>query len=227
MNGALGKPKGPRQEPLLGEGSRSLTGAPSPTADLQVALLQMDAAVIAEGIEPSGPLGVWCRAQRSMIVAMIASMEDASARVEGKAQAVEAAMRAEVDLVRVTVEAARQQMATWRAENENLKEERLKAGDDMAIRMSEKIRVCLKTTMLVRERRWNLSQNLRLVGLGVAVLFAAFVGGQWEQGYSEAQAIIERCRTNRTMDPSTKVSYCAMSLVDGIADPIPSLAPAR
>ena len=97
----------------------------------------------------------------------------------------------------------------------------------MAIRLSDKIQDCLKTTMLVRERRWNLRQNVRLVSIGAAVLLAVFLSGQWMQGHNRAAAIIERCRTNLAVDPDTKVAYCAMSTIEGAPDPAPLQAAAR
>ena len=103
----------------------------------------------------------------------------------------------------------------------------MKAGDDMAIRLSDKIQDCLKTTMLVRERRWNLRQNVRLVSVSAAVLFAVFLSGQWVQGHNRAAAIIERCRANLLVDSNTKVAYCAMSTIEGAPDPAPSQAAAQ
>ena len=216
----------PRKEPTVGGGRRSQPGATTPIDQLKAAQVQLDEAVIREGIEPSGPLGVWAAAQRAMIAAMVSVMEDHTARVETKAQGVEASMKAEVERVRVTNEAARQETMRLRSEVSLLKEERLKAGDDLAIRMSDKIQQHLKSTILVRERRWNLRQNLRLVSIFVGVLFAVFLGGQWVAFHGDARSILERCQASPAIDPVSKLTYCPMWVVEGLPDPTPP-APAR
>ncbi len=189
----------------------------------------MDAAVYTEGIDPSGPLGVWCRVQKDIVAALAAVAEEQSSgmveRFASFQQAMQAAIElveAEIALLKAGTEAARQVMLSVKAETTNAREERLKAGDDMAIRLSDKIQGCLESTMLVREKRWNLRQNVTLAALGAGLLFGAFIGGQWVQGHSMGQAIIDRCRTHLAVDPSTKVAYCAMNTVEGRAvTPLP------
>lgn len=207
--------------------------SPSMTA-LRGRLAELDAAMFTEGIDPAGPLGVWCRAQKNAIAVLAEIAEEQSTRIVERAEAVEEGMRAgiarvdaEVVRLKAETEAARQLTLTVRSQTANLKEERLKAGDDMAVRLSDKIQDCLKTTMLVRERRWNLRQNVRLVSLGCGVLFAAFLSGQWMQGHSLGVDIIERCRTHLAVNPDTKVAYCAMTTVEGVPEPARSPAPAR
>jgi Spy/CpxP family protein refolding chaperone len=217
-----------RKEPTVGGGRRSQTGASTPLDQLKAAQVQLDEAIITEGIEPSGPLGVWASAQRAMIAAIVSYMEDHTARVETKAQSVEASMRAEVDRVKVTNDAARVETMRLRSQGDLLKEERLKAGDDLAIRMSDKIQEHLKDTVLVREKRWNLFHNLRLVAMFAGVLFAVFLGGQWTVFHGDRRDILERCQASPAIDPVTKVAYCPMWAIEGLPDPIPpSAAPAR
>jgi hypothetical protein len=210
-----------RKEPCLDGGRRSQTGAVPPIEQLRAAQVQMDEAIIREGIEPSGPLGVWAAGQRAMIAAIVSYMEDHTARVETKALVVEASMKAEVDRVKVTNDAARAEAMRLRSEGTLLKEERLKAGDDLAIRMSDKIQDHLKHVMLVREKRWNLRQNLRLVGMFAGVLIAVFLGGQWMAFHGDAQDILGRCKASPALDPVTKIAYCPMWIVEGLPDPTP------
>ena len=208
---------------------------PSPSIlALRARLAELEAAMFAEGIDPAGPVGVWSRVQKDIIAVLVEVAEEQSSRIVERAEAVEAGMKAAVALVNAQIarlksetEAAWQLMLTVREQATASKEERLKAGDDMAIRLSDKIQDCLKTTMLVRERRWNLKQNVRLVSIGAAVLFAVFLSGQWLQGHNRAAAIIERCRTSLATDPDTKVAYCAMSTIEGVPDPASSQAAAR
>jgi len=195
---------------------------------LKAAQVQLDEAVIREGIEPSGPLGVWAAGQRAMIAAVISVIEDHTARVETKAQGVEASMKAEVERVKVTNEAARLAIVDLREEGKLLKEERLKAGDDLAVRMADKIQDHLQDMVLIREKRWNLFHNLRLVATFVAVLFAAYLGGQWMVFHGDRRDILERCQVNPALDPVTKLSYCPMWIIEGLPDPTPApTAPTR
>ena len=194
---------------------------------LRSCIIAMRAAAKAEQIDPEGPLGVWVRAQEAMLLGMIDFAELQTDRLVESVSMVDRSMTSAVTLVEAEVkkltatrEEARQQMWVWREENERMKEERLRAGDDMAIRMADTIKDRLKTSMLVRERRWNLRQNLGLVGIFTGVLFATFLGGQWMQGHNEALTIIERCHANRAVDPSTNAAFCPMPSVDGIAETV-------
>lgn len=211
-----------RIEPALAGGPPLSSGSSSSVLALRARLPEMDAAVYAEGIDPSGPLGVWCRVQRDIVAALAAVADEQSSGMTERLAAFQQASRtatelvvAEVSLLKAGTEAARQLMLSVKADTARLKEERLKAGDDMAIRLSGKIQECLETTLLVREKRWNLRQNVGLVALGVCVLFGAFMCGEWVHGRNMGQAIIERCRTHLAVDPGTKVAYCAMDMVEG------------
>lgn len=205
----------------MGGGRRSQTGASSPLDQLKAAQVQLGDAVIREGIEPSGPLGVWAGAQRAMIAAMVLVMEDHTARVETKAQGVEASMKAAVELVRATNEAARIETMRLRSEGGVLKEERLRVTNDLALQMAKTMKKELRETVLIREKRWNLFHNLRLVGTFAGVLFAVFLGGQWLVVHGEARDILERCRASPAIDPVTKVAYCPMWVIEGLPDPTP------
>ncbi len=196
---------------------------------LWASVARMREAAEAERIEPGSTLGVWVEAQETALTAMAEFAEQQSTRIIERADAAEKGMNAAVERVdaevgrlRAANEAARQLMLSVRAETANLKEERLKAGDDLAVRLSDKIQKCLETTMLVRERRWNLRQNVKLVALGFSILFAAFLGGEWMQGHNLGVDIIERCRKHQAVDPDTKTTWCAMSTIEGISAPAPA-----
>ena len=203
---------------------------PSPALlALRGRLSEIEAATYAEGIDPNGPLGVWCRVQRDIIIALAAVAEEQGLGVVKHLASFQHAMRAatdrveaEVGLLRAGTEAARQVVLSVKAETANSKEERVKSGDDLAIRLSDKIQQCLETTLLVREKRWNLRQNVSLLSLGVGVLFGAFMCGELVQVRSMGQAIIDRCRAHLAVDPATKVAYCAMNAVEGRLETVPT-----
>ena len=220
MSGGSAEPTPPRKEPRLGRGEDNDSGARSPAAGLHVALLQLEAALIAEGIDLNSPLGVWSQAQRAMIHAMISCIDDLNTRVDGQVERVGAVADTQLKALQKSIESSNAQRAASVTEIERLKEERLTAMDDVAIRMAAKIQDELKRTILVREKRWNLKQNLRYAGFGSLMLIVAFVAGTWQQSHDEARAIIDRCLKFQTTDRTTKDKYCLMGLVDGTAKPI-------
>lgn len=221
-------------KPLRSEPPQSWEPASRPdvvsgVAALRGRLADLEAAMFAEGIDPAGPLGVWCRAQKDVLTVLAVVAEEQSDRILERAAVVEQSMNAavervdaEVGRVKVRTEEARQLMLTMRADTADSKEARLKVTDDMAVHLSDKIQECLETTMLVRERRWNLRQNLGLVAVGFGLLFSAFLAGEWTQGHNMGQDIIRRCGMHLAVDPGTKIAYCAMSTVEGLPEPTAS-----
>ena len=220
MSGGSAEPTPPRKEPRLGQLEGNEIAARSPAAGLHVALLQLDAALIAEGIDPSSPLGVWSQAQKAMIHAMIGCVTDLATRVDDQVARVGAVADTQLKALQKAIESANASRAASVQEIERLKEERLTAMDDVAIRMADKIRDELKRTILVREKRWNLKQNLRYAGFGSLLLFAAYLGGVYYQGQEAVRDIIELCRKYPTVDQRTKVQYCTLGLIDGSAKPV-------
>ena len=200
---------------------------------LRSCIIAMRTAAKAEQIDPEGPLGVWVQAQEAMLLSMADFAELQTDQIVERVLTVERGMgsavervEAEIKKLVATREEARQATFKIREEGNLLKEERLKAGDDLAIRMSDKIQQHLKSTILVRERRWNLRQNLRLVSIFAGVLFVVFLGGQWVAFHGDARAILERCQASPAIDPVSKLAYCPMWVVEGLPDPTPP-APAR
>ena len=201
---------------------------------LRSCIIAMRTAAKAEQIDPEGPLGVWVQAQEAMLLSMADFAELQTDQIVERVGAVERSMKATVERVQAEIaklvatrEEARQETLKIREEGQLLKEERLQAGDDLAIRMSDKIQDHLKHVMLVREKRWNLRQNLRLVGMFAGVLFAVFLGGQWMAFHGDARDILERCQASPALDPVTKVAYCPMWIVEGLPDPTPPAAVRR
>ena len=219
---AAGKPG--RSEPvLLSGGPAGRSAPPSSGAALRGRLPELEAAAFAMGIDPTGPLGVWCRVQKDML-GILADVADAlGSRVDERAAAVEKGMRASIERVeaeharlKTGTEAARQLMLSIRDENINIKEERLKAGNDLAASLAEQIKDKVAEVTLIRERRWNRRQNTSMVALGFGTLFAAFMAGQLVHEHSLAAEIIARCHAHLAVDPDTKEAFCPMPLVDGM-----------
>lgn len=196
---------------------------------LRASVLRLHEAAAIERIEPGSTLGVWIEAQEIALKALADVVHEQNTRLLDRVEVIGKALstlldvaHAETSRLKARSEASRQQMLTIREDATLLKEERLKATDDMAVRLSDKIQKCLETTMLVRERRWNLRQNLGLVAVGFGLLFSAFLAGEWTQGHNMGQDIIRRCGTHLAVDPGTKIAYCAMSTVEGLPDPVAS-----
>ena len=194
---------------------------------IRQSIIGLRAAAKAEQIDMDGPLGVWVRAQEAVLLQIVNFAEyQADVLVEhvrlidGSLQSAKAFAEAEGKRAESSREEIRARLAHMKQFNENLKQERLEAMDDVAVRISDGIRDKLKRTILVREKRWNLKQNLRYAGFGSLLLFAAYLGGVYYQGQEAVRDIIELCRKYPTVDQKTKVQYCTMGLIDGSAKPV-------
>lgn len=203
---------------------------------LRQSIIDLRMAAKAEQIDPDGPLGVWVSAQERTLTHLAAFAEHQTnvlvkhvRRIEEALKLTTAFSEAEAKKAATLRGELRDQMGHMKEKNEELKQERLTAMDDVAIRMAGKIQDELKRTILVREKRWNLKQNLRYAGFGSLMLLVAFVAGTWQQSHDEARAIIDRCQKFQTIDRTTNERYCLMGLVDGTAKPIeaPSSPPTK
>ena len=194
---------------------------------IRKSIIDLRAAAKAEQIDMDGPLGAWIRAQEAVLLQLVNFAEyQADVLVEhvrlidGSLKTAKEYSEAEGKRAEASRQEIRMQLARMKQVNEDLKQERLQAMDDVAVRIADGIRDKLKRTILVREKSWNLRQNLRYAGFGSAMLFVAYLGGVYYQGQDAVRDIIELCRKFPTVDQKSGVQYCTMGLVDGSAKPV-------
>ena len=187
--------------------------------NLRACLEQLKEALRIEGIEPNGPLGVWSRALGSALNGMAVLVEVQADLVEAKAEAVERAMLAEVARVKTAVEEARALTSRLKVDIEDNKERRKDENLALAKELGEGIKDTLKTSLLIRERRWNRRQNWSAAALAASVLIGCFVAGVGWSDYSRpggaVQDVVGRCVARKVLDEVTRQYFCPVKVVLG------------
>ena len=210
-----------RVEPTLQRSQQaSKPGDPQDAAsgaliELRACLDGLNDAMRIEGIEPHGVLGVWCRAMRAGLLAFCCAVDLSTARVEGRSEIIEGAMREEVNRVRVAVEESRAETVRARISTAHSEEVRKVENLKLARELGEGIKETLKTTMLAREIRFNRRQNWSAVSLVALAAFACFIGGGVWSGYRSDHGVIGRCLAKQVPDESGQHFYCSMDVVRG------------
>ena len=183
--------------------------------ELRACLDGLDDAMRIEGIEPHGVLGVWCRAMRAGLLAFCCAVDLSTARVEGRSEVIERAMREEVNRVKVAIEESRAETVRARISTAHSEEVRKVENLKLARELGEGIKETLKTTMLAREIRFNRRQNWSAVSLVALAAFACFIGGGVWSGYQNGHGVIGRCLAKQVPDESGQHFYCSMDVVRG------------
>lgn len=186
---------------------------------LRAAVAGLRQAAIEERIEPDGALGIWLAAQVTTLEALAGLVQEQTARVEEKAAVVERAMAAQVERVKAAVEEARALTSRLRVEIEDSKERRKDGNLALAKELGEGIKDTLKTSLLIRERRWNRRQNWSAAALAASVLIGCFVAGVGWSDYSRpggaVQDVMDRCVARKVLDEVTRQYFCPVKVVLG------------
>lgn len=176
---------------------------------------ELDEAMREEGIDPHGPLGIWSRAAQRFVITFAVITEAASTRIEGRLEIIEAAMRVEVERVKVAVEQSRAETARARVSIAQSEEVRRLENLKLARELGAEITQTIKTTALAREIRFNRRQNWSAVALVSGVLIAVFIaGGAWS-GFRHERSILDQCIANQLPDGTGKTYWCPMPVVRG------------
>ena len=207
---AVAKPK---------EAADGKAGAGAEIERLRACVGQLEEAMRVEGIDPTGPLGVWSRALGSTVSALAILAEDQAHRVDEKVVAVERAMLAQVERVKVAVDEARALTNHLKVEIEHNKERRKDDNLALAKELGGNIKDTLKTSLLIRERRWNRAQNWTAAMLAASVMMGCTaVGARWNASQRPAdpvQEVMDRCVARKVLDEVTRQYYCPVKVVLG------------
>ncbi len=219
-----------RKEPTLL--SPSSGDSPATPADRSAAALQQlrdtverfGDAMRSEGIDSKGVLGVWSDALRAGLISFVYAVEVLTERVEGQSLTVQGAMNAavarvdiEVDRVRAVSSAAHAEMVLSRQKMRESEEVRKVENLTLARELGTEISETVKTTALAREIRFNRRQNWSAVALVAVIFLSVFIGGAVWASYRSDHAILGACLKAQRTDPSGKVSWCPMTVVQGSA----------
>lgn len=193
--------------------SEELTPAAVAAEDLRAAAEDMELAAWREGIDPTGPLGVWVTALRQSLVTLADISEKQSQGVAATIRATRSLVDAEISQLRAANEGAVRAMneagaALSRAKIETEKLT-LKTIADLAPKILEEIR----DAVVIRERRHNRIVEVRRACLVGATVLALFLGGYswraWQDG-NDASAALVRCLKQPLQAPNGE-RYCAVS----------------
>ena len=181
--------------------------------DLRTCVGKLDEAMRIEGIDPAGVLGVWCQSIRACLVTFCNAVSASTARVEGRSEVVERAMKAEVERVKIAIEQCRAETMLARMKTAETVEVRKVENVELARELGTEISKTIRTAALVREVRFNRRQNWSAVALVATVLLGCFVGGAVWSSYRADQGVVARCLANQQVDTTGKTYWCAMTVV--------------
>lgn len=173
----------------------------------------LDRAMHEEGIDSSSSLAVWGKAQRDCLNVMILIAENFAERIDDRTDAVERAMRAQVDLVKAEIERCRYETERLQAVTGLSIEGRKKDSQELAKELSKLISKGIKEATLIREKRFNRMQNWSAAGFLAFCLLSCFVGGQVWSNYKLDSRVLERCERNQVAGGGT--TWCDMIVARG------------
>lgn len=211
-------------------GSMNPGGTPISTA----ARLRAEAAALHESakrdqIEPDGTLGHWLRGQEAALLALADLADHIDRTAQHLEERVHATIKNTRDLSISEVHRLQQATATAEATTKSLlategvvKLRTEQALGNLLASMKPELIKALRSTTVIRERSWNLRQNLLgvtsmaclLVGLfGVGYLMG---GGDFRSRVagSQAQAAVARCLATAKPIPIVPTSACLVSSLD-------------
>lgn len=158
-------------------------------------------------------MGIWSKALQNSLGALALFMDLVAERVDERAEAVERAMKAEVERVRVAIQQCHAETAQARIKTAETVELRKVENVELARELGAEISKTIKRAALVREVRFNRRQNWSAVALVATVLLACFVGGAVWSSYREASGVVARCSKGQVVDATGKTYWCPMTIV--------------
>ena len=194
-------------------GAAGLTLATVAAEDLRASAEDMEHAAWREGIDPTGPLGIWVSALRRALVDLADISEKQSQGVAAAIVATKDLVDAEIQQLREANKRAVQAMNEAKTALSRAKVEAetvtLKTIQDLAPKILKEIR----DAVVIRERRYNRKVEWRRASLiGVAVLGLGLGGYSWRawQDGGSASDALARCLQQPFQAPNGD-RYCSFS----------------
>lgn len=193
-------------------GSGELTPAAVAAEDLRASAEDMEQAAWREGIDPTGPLGVWVTALRWSLTTLAGISEKQSQGVAAAIKGTRQLVDAEIAQLRIANEAAVRAMNEANAALSRAKVDTekltLKTLGDLAPKILEHIR----DAVVIRERRYNRKVEWRRgILVGMAVLGLVVGGYSWRTWQDhDANAALERCLEHQ-LQAANGDKFCALS----------------
>ena len=198
----------------------NLTAAEATAAGLQTALVELHAAAKTEAIEVDGPLGAWVRAQDAIIQRMI----DFSDRLDRLAREVltdfREAAEAELSRQRIVTEQSKVALYAARDARDSVETTKTKVASEMIKDMAPKIVAGVSEAVVIRERRYNRSIEIRRAAYVGGTMLGLFLGGftlrfvqDWTavMQLSQSQAGLQHCKDTSPYVDKDGMRLCRMS----------------
>ena len=196
---------------------RAAVAQPSRTNDLAVLGVEMEEAAWREGIDPTGPLGIFVKAmQRALTVMAEASDRQASGVVRAIENA-RAMTEAEVAKAQLTNQLAATALDKAKTAHAGFEVQRERLITKLVDTIVPQMVAAVGEAVVIRERQHNQKVQWRrafsIAALGGGLLLGGFVWGSWTPSVSTVEGVIaaeriKRCQAAPIKDTRTSETYC-------------------
>ena len=201
---------------------RAAVAQPSRTNDLAVLGVEMEEAAWREGIDPTGPLGIFVKAmQRALTVMAEASDRQASGVVRAIENA-RAMTEAEVAKAQLTNQLAATALDKAKTAHAGFEVQRERLITKLVDTIVPQMVAAVGEAVVIRERQHNQKVQWRrafsIAALGGGLLLGGVVWGSWTPSVSTVEGVIaaeriKRCQAAPIKDTRTSETYCPMSVL--------------
>lgn len=194
-------------------GSTRLTPAAVAAEDLRASAEDMEQAAWREGIESTGPLGIWVTALRHSLVNLADISEKHSQGVAATIAATQKLVDAEITQLRETNKQAVHAMNEANAALSRVKVDAEKLTLKTIQDLGPQILAEIQDAVVIRERRYNRKVEWRRASLVAVAVLGLFLGGYswraWQDGTDASEALV-RCLRQPFSAPNGD-RYCSFS----------------
>ena len=200
------------KRPAVELGSGGLTPAAVATEDLRASAEDMEQAAWREGIEPSGPLGIFVTAVRRTLISLADISEKQSRGVAATISGAQKLIDSEVAKLRLANEVATRAMNEAMAARNRAEVEAEKLTLKTISGLAPKILEEIRDAVVIRERRYNRKVEWRRASLVAVAVLGLVLGGYcwkaWQDG--DASEALVRCLKQPFQAPNGD-RYCSFS----------------
>ena len=192
------------------------------TNNLAIVGVEMEEAAWREGIDPTGPLGIFVKAmQRALTVMAEASDRQASGVVRAIENA-RAMTEAEVAKAQLTNQLAATALDKAKTAHAGFEVQRERLITKLVDTIVPQMVAAVGEAVVIRERQHNQKVQWRrafsIAALGGGLLLGGFVWGSWTPSVSTVEGVIaaeriKRCQAAPIKDTRTSETYCPMSVL--------------
>ena len=190
------------------------------TERLREATQMLRLAARREGIEPDGPLGAWVEAQDAILTALADNADRQEHLVTHVLNDFKQAAEAELSKQRVITYRTELALQSARDARDSVEVEKARVASDMIKDVSPRIVDGIREAVVIRERRYNRSIELRRAATVGLVMMGLVIGGytwrfsqDWTavEQLSQTEAALQHCQDTSPYQDKDGRRLCAMS----------------